>query len=488
MGRKSKIGRNDSCPCGSGHKYKTCCEGKVDWNEILKEGLDGNPYLSIRGRNIQFIEKIAEALEMDPRSNSFSTKDKKAAFTSTAVTKIHQALMEMWPLDMDIKSALSKTATDVSGLYVGDYGTKYILKGLARHSIYSNKMLVVDPFVYPTSVREEFNPLFNPQKYRSQTLINVNFWFSLYPWIKEGIVEIIRTPADFDSKLNWESLKRQEKKFEENKELKQALEISISEQMKRHLEEEKFLHTLSAPNEYLEQVFNEQNLAKDGFTTKDFIEYIERVRAENPDFLEPLSEEKSSDLRIITSGTSYDIAKLTANLTDSYLVTDIYSKWKEIEVDRDKNNANHDGWAPFAKAFQEIELKYLNSLKLDHALTLRKEKRLESMRVFLRKVWKAARTPNTFNEANVRLLSEELGEEIKIAEEEWKQIDRELLKWFGAELGAGFLAAGPLIASGHGHFLAAAMASAAAIKLGVTQSERKSFQTKFPAAFFLKLK
>ncbi len=24
----SKIGRNDSCPCGSGKKYKKCCEGK----------------------------------------------------------------------------------------------------------------------------------------------------------------------------------------------------------------------------------------------------------------------------------------------------------------------------------------------------------------------------------------------------------------------------------------------------------------------------
>ncbi len=24
-----KVGRNDPCPCGSGRKYKTCCEGKT---------------------------------------------------------------------------------------------------------------------------------------------------------------------------------------------------------------------------------------------------------------------------------------------------------------------------------------------------------------------------------------------------------------------------------------------------------------------------
>ncbi|MBI5557163.1 MAG: SEC-C domain-containing protein [Deltaproteobacteria bacterium] len=26
-----KIGRNDPCPCGSGQKYKKCCQGKVDF-------------------------------------------------------------------------------------------------------------------------------------------------------------------------------------------------------------------------------------------------------------------------------------------------------------------------------------------------------------------------------------------------------------------------------------------------------------------------
>lgn len=26
--RESKVGRNDPCPCGSGLKYKKCCDGK----------------------------------------------------------------------------------------------------------------------------------------------------------------------------------------------------------------------------------------------------------------------------------------------------------------------------------------------------------------------------------------------------------------------------------------------------------------------------
>jgi len=29
MAGTMKVGRNDRCPCGSGKKYKNCCEGKV---------------------------------------------------------------------------------------------------------------------------------------------------------------------------------------------------------------------------------------------------------------------------------------------------------------------------------------------------------------------------------------------------------------------------------------------------------------------------
>ncbi len=29
MARRTKVGRNDRCPCGSGKKYKNCCQGKA---------------------------------------------------------------------------------------------------------------------------------------------------------------------------------------------------------------------------------------------------------------------------------------------------------------------------------------------------------------------------------------------------------------------------------------------------------------------------
>lgn len=44
----NKIGRNDPCPCGSGKKYKKCCEGMTGSvqpaSPLLPSGLDLHPY------------------------------------------------------------------------------------------------------------------------------------------------------------------------------------------------------------------------------------------------------------------------------------------------------------------------------------------------------------------------------------------------------------------------------------------------------------
>lgn len=177
----------------------------------------------------------------------------------------------------------------------------------------------------------------------------------------------------------------------------------------------------------------------------------------------------------------------TPTRRESAPAPDLLVRWREIELDRESQSAENKVWAPFAKALQNTSLKYLNNLRLEHALTLRKEARLESLRRFLRKVWASASTGEPFDDANSLLLTEELAERIREAETEWKEIDRDLLKIVGAEAVSGTLAAGPLIASGHAWFLAAAIAVAGVANLATSTLRRRSFPDRFPAAFFMKI-
>jgi SEC-C motif len=488
MSRTRKVNRNDPCPCLSGKKFKSCCFGKVDWEAIFRDGRDERPHLSLRGRNLYFTARIADALQLGAPGRPRGLKGFKAAFTADAVRKIYEAVMDAWPPDTDISHVLKRPPGDVSGLYIGDYSAGYLTRGIVRHSIYANKILLIDPFIYPASVRDEYNPILNPEQHRGQTLKNVNLWLGLLPWIEEGIVEIIRPPSDFDRALNWKFMTDQQKKFEENAELKKASEASVEELGDRHIDKLKFQQfLLGAPDSYLRRRFEEGGIAKDGGTVDQFMEYVREERERDPDFLEPLDKTAEGQLFTISSGTSYPSAVMTAGITGSYLFTDLYVKWREMELDRESHSAENKVWAPFAKAVQNAPLRYLNNLRLDHALTLRKEGRLESLRGFLHKVWRDASTESQFASENAVLLAEELGARVREAEQEWKQIDTDLLRIVGAAAMGGLLAAGPLIAAGHASFLAAAATVAGAAPLISSARQRHSFPDKFPAAFFMKI-
>jgi hypothetical protein len=431
---------------------------------------------------------MSEILGFDSESvtNLQAYKDQ---FSEKTVQLIHEAVLEAWPPDCDIDVILGRNRNDVSGLYIGDYGSEYIARGIVRHSIYANKILIVDPFIYAPSVRDKFNPILNPKKHRSQTLRNANFWFRLYPWINAGIVEIIRTPADFDANLNWTSLERQERKFETNEKLKAAADASAKELIERHGRRMQFQQMiLGAPDAYLSQVFGDLRLEKEDISFDQFLSWINSERAKDPDVLGPASYGKEEgQLHIVSSGASYDVAQLTSTMTNSYLVTDLAVRWLEISMDREHHNSESKIWSPFAKSLQGAPLRYLNNLELDHALKLRSQGRLERMRAFLMRVWKTASIEALYDDANARLFAEELSEQVRMAEEEWKTIDHDLVKVFGGEVVAGLLAAGPLIASGSAAFLGAAAVAVGATTLAAASGRRRRFPDKFPAAFFMNI-
>jgi hypothetical protein len=489
VGSNIKVGPNDPCPCLALKKYKHCCKGKVDWEQIhRKNSPEWKQHISVRGRNKLFVQKVFAALQLDKEPVS-NLEAFKAAFTPAAVREINEAIVDVWPQDTAIDTVLQSSKVDVSGLYVGEYEPHLLVRGVTRHCLYANKILLVDPFVYPHSLRDEFNPILNPQKYRSQTLRNFAIWLPFIPWIEAGFVEFIRTPADFDRQMNWDSIKHQREKFKNNEELRKILEESASQKTAEFAEEEgeRFL-ILMAPDEYLRKTFQKAiPNAKPG-DEDTFIEYVHKRRKTDPYYLEPLKENGKSlgEMFIHTSGASYDIAKLTASLTDSYLVTDLPSRWKEIEVDRQEHNVAMGEWSSLAKAFHGVNLQFLDNLNIEHALSVRKEGRLEPLRAFLYRVWKSA-CSDTFKAENVRHFADELEAKVAEAAEEWKNIDRDLMKWTGAQTAGGLMAA-PAIASGNAEFFAAAIAIAGATTLGATYLRRRGFIDKYPAGFFMKLK
>jgi hypothetical protein len=179
--------------------------------------------MSIRGRNLLFAAAIVDALGLDPEGDHPTLAQYKAAFTAQAVRKIYEAVVEIWPPNTAIQPLLEQSGTAVSGLYIGDYAPIYLERALVRHSTYANKILLVDPFIHPYVTSDKFNPILHPENYRAQTLKNVNFYRKVLPWIDAGIVEFVRTPADFDRRLNYQALETAQQLVERTPALKAAI-------------------------------------------------------------------------------------------------------------------------------------------------------------------------------------------------------------------------------------------------------------------------
>ena len=480
--RRTKLSANEPCPCWSGAKYKHCCRNEVDWPEILANRLDHTPFMSARGRNILFAEEIFDALQFD-NDRPRDLLAYKRAFTDKAVKRIHEAILTLWPPDTDLKYVFSRGRSSVSGLFTGDYGHDHIGNSVVRHSLYADKILLVSPFIHPYTVKPKFNPYFNPSEHRVQTLKNTHLFLAFSQWIDEGLVEFIHTPDDLDRDLKWASLERSQL-ARNDPDLQASLEETISELQRRHSNSrERSMLLLSSPDSYLRKMFREVN--PDGTTDDEaeFISFIQSERESDPNFLETLDKSENGQIYTVTSGGNVEIANLTAELSNSYLFTDLKYKWHAIEKMRSELSAHSRVWSPFAKAMQGLELKFLEGVNLEVALRLRQENRLSGVRSVLQKAWKADLTENAFDEENSIYLAQNMEDEIRNAEAEWDSIQAELAKYWAAEGVAGTA----LVASGNIEIAAAATIIAATGTGIFATAKRRGFHKKFPASFFMNL-
>ena len=486
MDSRHKLGRNDPCPCGSGKKYKRCCEGKVRWYELLAApSSHQSHFLSIRGKNLAFFEHIGEALQLDsitPKSN-FATL--KKAFTPHAVRRIHEAIPALWPDSRDYERALAAERPGVTALYVGNYQPEAVFRAITRHSLYCDRILLPDLFMYPTYVAEEFNPLLHPEKHRANTVKWAFLWFCLFPWIASGIVGFIRRPGDFNPAVYHEILGIQRNKFAANPELeefaKHETERTVREMsvLDRGLWE---YHMLSHPDAFLLDVFCRSPKGAPWKNEGEFLAFIQNRRDMHPYYVEYIPGQGGEFLKE-SSGASYEEAKRICAITNSHLITDIAVRWKEVELDHAHATGTTETWSPFAKALHAADLKVLNNIPLQAALHLREEDRLEAMRHFFNKVWRACREPDAYSSLNTANLAAELDHEVRNAQEEWDNIDKQLFAWLG-------VATGELVSSGLVGFVPAAAAAAVTgtAGLALAQWQRKSFDRRFPAGFFLSVK
>ena len=87
----TKISRNDSCPCGSGKKFKKCCLGKELEDQLqLKTYHDYCLELvdSLRPKILQFMKKFGHDKLIEPAFKEY-WRSQSPAFTRRNLARLH---------------------------------------------------------------------------------------------------------------------------------------------------------------------------------------------------------------------------------------------------------------------------------------------------------------------------------------------------------------------------------------------------------------
>jgi len=321
---KKKIGRNDPCGCGSGKKFKKCCEGKPEkdrpsWN-----------VLSIRERNIVLYRGVYDILGLNKGK---TWDDVRRELSNDQIVDIHKLYWSLWPIETDLISLLPKTDDTLRAIYTGMLDPRVIWLPLGAVS-YFEEVIIQHPFVHPKAVKPEFSPIENPHQHKYQTLKNILLFLYLEPFVRSGRVNFIPDPCMFDNFLHRELLSMATERRGDlpinKKEIERFMELSKDDfaRTMRGLSKGKLMQQIaqSSPELSPEEIDN-------------VAEYMKKLNENDPlALLQDDLYKHGGQLMMSSMSPNFEMALFTAQITGSAIITDSATRWEELNVAQVRSN------------------------------------------------------------------------------------------------------------------------------------------------------
>lgn len=420
------------CKCGSGRRYKDC--HYVKQNRTALSGWRDVP-LSVRNalliRGAEDIFGFRKGRTWDDFQQNIADEEIREFF------KLHGS---MWGPETNWSGIMPQAGDGkLRGLYLGDIRPELMLRNVIRFSLYNDQLLIVDPFPNSRILRPNYNPIDNPGQYKSEMIKLIYVLFQLAPWIDAGVVRLIPDPGDIDLKLKHATLAAAKARMKDvvpdNRDLDDARAVGKAE-LRRFL--------FSLPDDVLVRQVEIANKAQfSDAEKKAFLEYAKQELSEDPLAWRPPGGTRSGEgqLKAFRGGTNLETALLICEQTGAFPYTNIRTVWGELIKSRDELSETARVWAPLARAFQELEFKFLDGVDVKFASNIREDGRLEGFRSFLRTVGKQASEVGSLTslELFVRDAKDALVGEHQKARAEWAKIQDSFSLWVGGGIGSALI-------------------------------------------------
>jgi hypothetical protein len=466
----AQISRNDPCPCGSRVKYKRCClvldEGRTERLDAARLAQD------LREKNVTLIAAASDIFGL-----SRPWEKIKARLSNAQIREFYSVIASLWPPDTDLERILPEPDSTLRALYLGEHEPELMLENVFRFCLYTDQILLTNPFPNPNFVAEKYNPIAHPDEWRVQTLRLIFHLVLLAPWIDSGLVILVPDPGDFNRELRVKTLNLAAERLKGWKPSEEDVNSSMLKQRMRRM-------LLLFPRNYWDRTIREMEPDLSEEKVQALLDYVEQERRKDPLLLNETLDQMSGQIEVGHSGGNLEMGMYICQATGAFPYTNLKFRWKEILSAQQKLDPTAQVWSPLTNAFQQLQFKFLDKVDSKFAWSIRQDGRLEGFRSYLRKVWNSVGGEPDLgrSESLARDFRDELTQTYNESEAEWSAIDRDLLKWGAPTLGGA-------VAMGHMSLgLPAAGFTVAGIsELVQAAMKRRAFRKRVPMSVFIDL-
>ena len=314
---ESKLGRNDTCGCGSNRKYKHCCK------DLPKELRTSWTELSIRERNLAFCRAIKGILGLDAGKTWL---DVRREITDEQIARIYGFYSTIWPRETDIYSLLPKSDGRFRALYTGVLDVRVIgLHALPMASLF-DEFLIESPIVNPNNIKSEFSPTKSPAKYKYQALKDILLMLKLEPYIGYGLINLIPDPSNFDlnlMKAMMDMATSRRGTVDSQRDIETVKKLSIEDYLNS-------THMMPRGVK-IRSLVNDFGMSED--VAAQVIDTLEANAEATPlTMLQPIQPGSGGQFMQFSMAPNYEMSLFVAQVTGSVVVTDSESRWTELKT------------------------------------------------------------------------------------------------------------------------------------------------------------
>lgn len=298
-----------------------------------------------------------------------------------------------------------------------------IIDEVVRFSLYSEKIIVFHPLQNPAVTNQNMDPSRDPKSWLPDFLEALYFYIVVQKWVAAGIVKLIVNPYDYDAtvkaKLDPQIFERARKLVANTR----TNEDDIDE-VQREFAEQLAASFKNRDKSYIVKAI--LGLQNPIFTEKEAAHFADQILEEIPN-VNPLYSNLNIPLNtnmLMTSkgGGPVESVLFLSELTGGHIYTPRERTWEQI-----KEFSSDELWTKINQTFVKIPLTFLNNVDTTFALEIRKENKLAGMRTEIRKIFSELSSVDIkdLSDLKFRDLHESFIEEIRKADAEWSQIQKQ---------------------------------------------------------------